>query len=197
MLLNSLKIKREDMEQLRAAVAPLDTLHRRAKYWAGDFPNADRCKNLDMRYRWDLLNDSGLKIGDGIGVSGNIQLYSYLDDTHIDSALKHLIPKLESPSPVYLAATAAEKVLTDAIKLHEAATSNSARVDYGASAPSPVMNAYPLDVAHAHSFALPGSEAVAALLAEKLMFDRLAEAGPEKGPEAKSAPVIRGRRVSL
>jgi hypothetical protein len=41
----------------------------------------------DMRYRWDLLYISKLKIGDGVGTSG-LPLYAYLNDTHIDTALK-------------------------------------------------------------------------------------------------------------
>ena len=41
----------------------------------------------DRRYRWDLLYRSKIKIGDGIGIDG-LPLYAYLNDGHIDTALK-------------------------------------------------------------------------------------------------------------
>jgi len=43
------------------------------------------------RYRWDLLHYSGLKIGDGVGIQGDLNLYAYLHDKHIDTALKHIM----------------------------------------------------------------------------------------------------------
>lgn len=89
-----LKIKETDLETLRAAIAPLDTIGRRAAYLTGNFPNADRCKDKDMRYRWDLLWATRIKIGDGRGVPGDLNLYAYLDDTHIDSALRHIVTPL-------------------------------------------------------------------------------------------------------
>ena len=90
----TLKIKKEDLEVLRNAVTPLDTPERRQAYKERRFPNADRCKDVDMRYRWDLLHASTLKIGDGAGMPGDLNLYAYLDDSHIDSALKSLVPAL-------------------------------------------------------------------------------------------------------
>jgi len=91
----TLKITPPDLLALKNAVTPLDTPERRADYLAGRFSNADRCKDLEMRYRWDLLYASGIKVGDGVGVKGDIDLYAYLDDTHIDSALRHLVPALK------------------------------------------------------------------------------------------------------
>jgi hypothetical protein len=44
----------------------------------------------DKRYRWDCLYSSGIKIGDGIGRRGDLNLYQYLDDTHIDTALRKI-----------------------------------------------------------------------------------------------------------
>jgi len=43
-----------------------------------------------MRWRWDCLYRCGLKIGDGIGMPGDLNLYAYMDDTHIDTALKRI-----------------------------------------------------------------------------------------------------------
>lgn len=89
-----LKITPEHLTALRNAVVPLDTPERRDQYRTGSFPRADLCKNLDMRYRWDLLHATGLKLGDGVGVRGDLDLYAYLDDDHIDSALRDLVPPL-------------------------------------------------------------------------------------------------------
>ncbi len=47
----------------------------------------------DKRLRWDCLYASKLKIGDGAGMSG-LPLYSYMDDTHIDTALRHIMKEL-------------------------------------------------------------------------------------------------------
>lgn len=93
----SLKIKPDDLAKLKAAVVPLDTPEARAMYRAGNFPRADRTKDKDMRYRWDLLHASGLKLGDGVGTQGDLNLYAYLNDEHIDSALRSFVPPLESP----------------------------------------------------------------------------------------------------
>ena len=62
-----LKMKDADLARLRAAIEPLDKQEHRDRYLAGNFRNADACKDKDMRYRWDLLYASGLKIGDGVG----------------------------------------------------------------------------------------------------------------------------------
>lgn len=44
----------------------------------------------DMRYRWDALRATGLTIGDGNGVCGDLDLYAYMDDSHIDTALRRI-----------------------------------------------------------------------------------------------------------
>lgn len=90
----SLKIKKEDLEFLKGKIKPIDTQENREKYLRGDFSNSDRCKDLNKRYRWDLLYSSRISIGDGVGTQGDLNLYAYLNDEHIDSALKSFIPTL-------------------------------------------------------------------------------------------------------
>ena len=64
----------------------LDAPHRRAAYLAGDFPRAELVKDLDKRYRWDLAYAAGVHFGD---------LYDEgLNDTHIDTALRMIVPPL-------------------------------------------------------------------------------------------------------
>lgn len=83
-----MKIKPEDLTKLKAAVKPYDTAELRTYYL--DNP---RGNDRNMRFRWDLLRLSGLKIGDGKGMSG-LPLYAYMNDDHIDTALRSFIPDL-------------------------------------------------------------------------------------------------------
>ena len=78
-----MKIKPEHYKVLEAAIlkakAKLPSL---AEYKANGLS--------DKRYRWDLLWASGLQIGDGKGMPGDLPLYAYMDDTHIDTALRRI-----------------------------------------------------------------------------------------------------------
>lgn len=79
------KIKPEHFEHIKAAIAPLaDKIpaHREA------LKNDARVKDLGMRVRWDALYAAGL--------SGWIcsNLYSYMNDTHIDTALRQVFTDL-------------------------------------------------------------------------------------------------------
>lgn len=71
-------------DALRKAIEPLDTQERRDAYRRGEFPRADRCKDRNMRYRWDLLYASGVLL----------TLYENLDDSHIDTALRAIVKPL-------------------------------------------------------------------------------------------------------
>lgn len=51
--------------------------------------NSPKVKDVEMRFRWDILWASKLKIGDGKGMSGDVNLYAYLNDNQIDTALKY------------------------------------------------------------------------------------------------------------
>ena len=70
-----------DFAALEAAIRPLDTPERRAQYRRGEFPRAERCKDLSKRYRWDLLWKS----------EHFLNLPSDLDDSHIDTALRKIV----------------------------------------------------------------------------------------------------------
>ena len=43
------------------------------------------------RYRWDMLYLTGLKIGDGAGMRGDVNVYAYANDDHIDTALRAIM----------------------------------------------------------------------------------------------------------
>lgn len=57
-------------------------------YRSGDFPNADRVKDINKRFRWDCLNAF---VGSH-WVCDN--LYPYVDDSHIDTALRRIVDPL-------------------------------------------------------------------------------------------------------
>lgn len=80
-----MKIHADDLAAMRAAVAPLDTPTIRAAYASGDFPRASLCRDRDKRFRWDLLAASRFPVCD---------LYAYLNDVHIDTALRSIVPPL-------------------------------------------------------------------------------------------------------
>ena len=78
-----MKMRPEDFLVLEARIKPLDTAERREQY---------RAQGLSgKRYRWDLLRLSGLRIGDGKGAPGDLDLYAYLNDRNIDTALLRIV----------------------------------------------------------------------------------------------------------
>jgi hypothetical protein len=89
-----MKIKPEDLEVLRARIAPLDTPDLRRIYYSRQFARASAVQDLDKRYRWDLLWMSRIKIGDGVGIKGDLDLYAYMNDDHIDTALRSIVPAI-------------------------------------------------------------------------------------------------------
>jgi len=42
------------------------------------------------RYRWDMLEKSGINIGDGINIDGDVNIYAYANKNHIDTALRKI-----------------------------------------------------------------------------------------------------------
>jgi len=75
-----MKIKQADYDKLKAA---LDTFIETIGIETIKAHKAKKLgKDVDMRFRWDLLNGSGFNV---------CQFYGYLNDTHIDTALKHYV----------------------------------------------------------------------------------------------------------
>jgi hypothetical protein len=81
-------ITTDHLNHMRAAIVPLDTPERREAYRTGNFPRADKVKDLNTRYRYDLLYASGLNPW----LCSTV--YSYANDTHIATALKAIVPQL-------------------------------------------------------------------------------------------------------
>lgn len=82
------RITGNELETIRAAVAPLDTEANRQMYREGRFHNADKVKDLDMRFRWDLLNaGGGWQVTSALYEAGH-------NDSHIDTALRSIVAPL-------------------------------------------------------------------------------------------------------
>ncbi len=76
-----MKMTAEDFATLKLAVQAQDTTELRQRYKNRDFPRADKVQDLHKRYRWDLLHKTGL----------GSMFYSYLNDDHIDTALRVIV----------------------------------------------------------------------------------------------------------
>lgn len=86
-----MKLTLDQVEAMRERICPLDTAETRQAYREGRFPRADRVRDLDKRYRWDLYHAGRVSEvldmwggGDGEG----------LTDAHIDTALRRIVPPL-------------------------------------------------------------------------------------------------------
>lgn len=80
-----MKIHTEDYAKFKAAVMGVLNQHPgiEAEY---------REKQLSpKRLRWDLLYASKLKLGDGVGTHGDVNVYAYANDEHIDTALRSIM----------------------------------------------------------------------------------------------------------
>ncbi len=71
-----MKMKPEDIEKLRQAIEPIVKSHPEA------YEQYKSAGHSDMRYNWDVLRASKFDV---------CQFYTYLNDTHINSALAHIL----------------------------------------------------------------------------------------------------------
>lgn len=83
-----MKMTEADFAELRDLMEPLDLEAYRHMYREGKFPRAESVKELDMRYRWDLF--WAIPSGDDL----RRRLFDYLWDSHIDTALRRIVPPL-------------------------------------------------------------------------------------------------------
>ena len=61
-------------------------------YEAGRFARSEKVKDLQKRFCFDLFHASRIKIGDGIGIQGDI--VGEYTDSHLYTALKQVCPKI-------------------------------------------------------------------------------------------------------
>lgn len=78
-----MKMKSKDYNALSAAITPLDTAERRDAYRSAGL--------TALRYRWDLVYAAFRPNVEGASLSWFCDtMYDYLDDTHIDTALRKI-----------------------------------------------------------------------------------------------------------
>lgn len=73
---------------IRDAIAPLDTADNRAAYREGRFPRAEQCRDVNLRYRWDLFWAACRAVP---------SLYDVVNayrDAHVDTALRAIVAPL-------------------------------------------------------------------------------------------------------
>ncbi len=88
-----MKIQPEDLAVLRAHVGKFDRPEVREVYRNGGFPRSNAVKDLDKRYRWDIfwrISREHREFTD--------TLWSYMNDDHMDTALRRCVRPLESPT---------------------------------------------------------------------------------------------------
>ena len=88
-----MKIKAEHLAHIKTEIEKVLAIHNAngelvAAYEKGEFARAEQCKDYQKRFCFDLSYAAGLNkfICD--------ELYSYMDDTHLYTALKSVCPVL-------------------------------------------------------------------------------------------------------
>ena len=86
-----MKIKAEHLRHLKSQIDPILSKYDRLieEYETGQFPRAEKVQDLQKRFCFDLLQGAGLSRW----VSDN--LYPYMNDSHIYTALKAVCPTIE------------------------------------------------------------------------------------------------------
>ncbi len=80
-----MKVKPEHVAALRALIEPLDTEQVREAYRQGQYPRAALTKDVNRRYRWDLM---------WAAKAYDVVKDQDYNDAHIDTALKSIVPVL-------------------------------------------------------------------------------------------------------
>jgi len=80
-----MKITARDYEKLKQVLDR--TIERLGVSRIKDHRSLRLGKDINRRFAWDLLNASNIVIGDGKGINGDINLYAYMNDDHITTAV--------------------------------------------------------------------------------------------------------------
>lgn len=89
-----MKMTPEDFALLKKGIDNIlkDSPNAVEQYETGQFGNSEKVKDLQKRFCWDLFYASGVKIGDGIGIVGDIN--GDYTNAHIETALRRICPKV-------------------------------------------------------------------------------------------------------
>lgn len=90
-----MKIPKNIVEEMRIAISDIDNEELRNHYRTGNIPRFDSVKDLDMRYRWDLLwTACVLDLLPQQYISDTLYAIDGVNDSHIDTALRNIVPPL-------------------------------------------------------------------------------------------------------
>lgn len=82
-------ISGKDIQTIREYVEKLDTPELRERYLAQDYARADRTKNVELRYRWDIWYAVPSWVRYPL-----YDRYPTLTDAHIDTMLRRVVRPL-------------------------------------------------------------------------------------------------------
>ena len=90
-----MKATRYQVENVRAALEHIRAMSYKDAYRRGEFPNADKCKDRMLRFRWDAFYAAGgidLLTLPGMEDSGDMDARTgSLTDAHVDTLLRHIL----------------------------------------------------------------------------------------------------------
>ena len=86
-----MKMTQAHFEIIKSGIGKVLANHKNAvmRYEHGDFANANKVKDINKRFRWDLFHAAGLT------KFACDELYMYLTDDQIDTALRRITPTIE------------------------------------------------------------------------------------------------------
>lgn len=87
-----MKLKEEHFKVIETQVNAVLAAHPELveRYQRGDFPRAEKVRNLNKRFRWDLLHTIP-----GMGRWICDVIYPYAHNGHIDTALRRIVPQID------------------------------------------------------------------------------------------------------
>lgn len=85
-----MKITPATLVEMRTAIEPLDIADVRNAYRTGQYPRAEVTKDVDRRYRWDLLHAA---LGSA-WICDRLYGDEGANDTHVDTALRAIVAPL-------------------------------------------------------------------------------------------------------
>lgn len=85
-------MSKELFEEIKIQMDLIETEELRQKYREGNFPRADKVKDLNMRYRWDNFNF--INQLSNFELSKKAYREENLNDNHVDTALRKIVKPL-------------------------------------------------------------------------------------------------------
>lgn len=80
-----MKMSSQHVEAMRELISPLDTEANRERYRNGDYPKSELTKDVNRRYRFDLM---------WAAKAYDVVKDADYNDEHLNTALKSIVPNL-------------------------------------------------------------------------------------------------------